>query len=826
MPSMTLEQGLNAAVNLQRAGRLDDAEKVYRQILVQHPDCPDALHLLGVLCAQSGRKPEAIDLIRKAVALHPNVAGYYVNLGHVLLAGGNAEEAARAYSDAVRLNPQDSESCINLGIALEMIGRLDDAARALEQARTISPDSAKAQHYSGWILERQHKREDAINAYRRAISLQPGYVLSHNSLGNALFESRHVDEAIQSYRTAISIQPDFADAWSNLGNALREKGEFTDAIAAAKKALTIRPDFPVAASVLGDALRESGQIDEAIEQFHAAIALRPNMPENYINLALALGHRRRFDEAVAAIDKALQLRPEWAVALSNRGKLLRDHGRLDEAMASARRALQISPDLAEAQINLAGCLMDSGDIDAAMDAVQRALRLGPNIAVAHNLAANVFKEAGAVDEAIAALDRAIELQKANASFHSNKVYLLEFDARCDASGLLAEQRRWNDRHAGPLNKFVRPHENDRDPDRRLRIGYVSPYFRDHAESFFVVPLLESHDRGQFEIYCYSDADHPDAVTERIRRCSNVWRQTTGLSHEELANQIRGDRIDVLVDLAMHMAFNRALMFAQKPAPVQVAWLAYPGGTGLDAMDYRVTDPWIDPVAADDSCYHEKSVRLPQTWVCFDPMADVPPAAERFAGPICFGSINNPCKLNEPLLELWARVLSAVPGSSLLLQALSKFQRKRIVQLLQARGIEPTRLQFAPRCLRDEYRKLYDRIDICLDPLPYNGITTTCDGLWMGVPVISLAGSTAAGRAGASILANIGLSELATDDADKFVNLAVSLAGDFPRRTELRRTLRGRMERSPMMDGAGFARNMESAYRQMWTEWCREKSDMR
>ena len=821
MPSMTLEQGLNAAVNFQRNGRLDDAEKLYRQILVQHPDCPDALHLLGVLCAQRGRKPEAIEFIRKAIGLHPNVAGFYVNLGNVLLAGGNAEEAARAYSEAVRLNPNDSESYINLGISLEMIHRVDDAARALEQARKINPSSAKVQHYCGWILQEQGKREEAIEAYRRAIAVQPGYVLSHNSLGNALFALRRFDEAIQSYRTALSLQPDFADAWSNLGNALREKREYAEAIACAKKALAIRPDFPAAISVLGNALCDSGRTDEAIEQYRAAIALRPDMVEIYINLAISLGIRRRFDEALAANDTALKLRPDWAVAWNNRAKLLRDYGRLEEAAAAARRALAISPDLSEAQINLAGCLMDAGDLDGALDAAQRALQLGPEIPAAHNLAANVFKEAGAVAEAVDALDRAIELQKDNPVFHSNKVYILEFDPRCDAHALLAEQRRWNDRHAAPMKKFIQPHENDRNPERRLRIGYVSPYLRDHAESFFVVPLLESHDRSRFEIYCYSDTDHPDAITERMKRSTDVWRQTTGASSEELAEQIRRDRIDVLVDLAMHMAFNRALTFARKPAPVQVAWLAYPGGTGMDAMDYRITDLWIDPIGTDESCYREQSIRLPQTWVCFDPLADVPPAAERASGPICFGSINNPCKLNEPLLELWARVMNAVPDSILLLQTLSKFQRKRIVQHLQTHGITATRLQFAPRCSRDEYRKLYRRIDICLDPLPYNGITTSCDALWMGVPVVSLAGSTAAGRAGRSILSNLGLSELATDDADKFVHLAASLAADLPRLAELRRTLRDRMRGSPMMDGVGFARNMEDAYRRMWTAWAKK-----
>jgi predicted O-linked N-acetylglucosamine transferase (SPINDLY family) len=262
-----------------------------------------------------------------------------------------------------------------------------------------------------------------------------------------------------------------------------------------------------------------------------------------------------------------------------------------------------------------------------------------------------------------------------------------------------------------------------------------------------------------------------------------------------------------------------LALARKPAPVQVAWLAYPGGTGLETMDYRITDPWIDPPGANDSCYREESIRLSSTWVCFDPLREMPAVAARESGPICFGSINNPCKINEIVLDLWAKVLNAVPDSVLLLQSLSLFQRKRIEEFLESRGIAPARLQFVPRCNRAEYLKLYERVDICLDPLPYNGITTTCDALWMGVPVISLVGRTAAGRAGASILANIGMSELAGSDAAEFVKVAVEMAGDMPRLENLRKTLRDRIRQSPMSDGKAFAREMETAYRTMWRRWC-------
>jgi protein O-GlcNAc transferase len=757
MPSMTLEQGLNAAVNLQRAGRLEDAEKVYRQILAQQPDCGDALHLLGVLCAQWGRHSESLDFIRKAISLHPNVAGFQVNLGNVLLASGNAEEAAAAY--------------------------------------------------------------------RRAISLQPGSVPAHNSLGNALFELGRFDDAIGCYRAALGVQPNLADAWSNLGNALLKKGEYAEAIASAKKALAIRPDFAEAISVLGNALRESGRTEEAIEQYHKAIANRPAMPEIYVNLALALGTRQRFDEALAVIDKALELRPNWALAWSNRAKTLRDQGNLEEAIASARRAIAISPDLAEAQINLAGSLMDSGDVDGALDAVRRSIELGPEIATAHNLAANVFKEAGDIGGAIAALDRAMELQKDDASFHSNKVYLLEYDPRCDAAGLLAEQRRWNDRHARPMKRLIRPHENDPAPDRRLRIGYASAYFRDHAQAFFLVPLFESHDHERFEVYCYSDTDHPDAITERMQGCADVWRETTGLSPEELADQIRRDHIDVLIDLVMHMALNRALTFAQKPAPVQVAWLAYPGGTGLDTMDYRLTDPYLDPPGVDDA-YRERSVRLPDTFWCYDPLRSEPavnalPCLEK--GFVTFGCLNNFCKVNKEVLQLWARVLRTVAQSRLMILCPEGRCRQLLLDLMQREGIHQDRVELIARCSRSQYLELYHRIDVGLDTFPYNGHTTSLDSYWMGVPVITLVGQRVVGRAGLSQLTNLGLTELIARTPEEYVRIAAGLAGHLPRLAGLRDTLRSRLRASPLMDGPRFARNMEATYRRMWIEWCAKTS---
>jgi protein O-GlcNAc transferase len=784
MQPSTLQQSLMTAMQHQQANRLEEAEKLYRQILAQHPNSADALHLLGVLSAQLGRHQEGVKLIRQAIANRPTVAGYHSNLGHALFASKHFEEAADAYREAAKLNPKDADIQKDLGISLKELGRFEEALSCARDALTLNPKSAKATYLMGTIFQSQGDLDAASDAYRRAGDLEP------NS----------------------------APAQNDLGNAFRSMGRHDDAIAHYRRTLTIQPNFPEAVSALADVLLEAGRMDEAIAEYQKAIVLRPQKAENYNDLAVALRGRRRFDEALAAIDKALALHPNSALFWCNRGGLLRDLRRLQDAVASIRRALQLDPNLFAAHLNLATTLLELGKIDQAMESARKSVELDPRSSEAHNILASLFKESGQIENAIDEFDRALEIDPGNAIVRSNKVYSLEFDLRCDAAKLFAEARLWNELHALPFEKSIRRHENNRSPDRPLRVGYVSPGFCNHAESFFVIPLLEKHDRNQYEIHCYSDGSRIDAITERIKAVVHVWHISLGSNNEDLADQIRRDRIDILVDLSMHMTQNRLLMFAQKPAPVQVAWLAYPGGTGLDAMDYRISDPWIDPPES-IARYAEKTIHLPETWVCYDPLCDIPAATPRAEGPIRFGSINNPCKLNDPLLRLWSRVMQAVSDSHLLLLAFDSEHRHRLTEFFRAQGIAESRVGFFSRSPRKDYLRLYDQIDICLDPLPYNGITTTCDALWMGVPVVTLTGQTAGGRGAASILANAELKDLIADNPEQFVRLASTLASDAPRLADLRKSLRDRFTRSPIMDAPRFAKAMEAAYRRMWHAWC-------
>jgi predicted O-linked N-acetylglucosamine transferase (SPINDLY family) len=317
---------------------------------------------------------------------------------------------------------------------------------------------------------------------------------------------------------------------------------------------------------------------------------------------------------------------------------------------------------------------------------------------------------------------------------------------------------------------------------------------------------------------------PDEITQRHRDVADVWHDVCADNDQRLTQRIREVPIDILVDLAMHLGDNRLLVFARKPAPVQVTWLAYPGGTGLEAIDYRLTDSCIDPPDGDDSIYAEKSIRLPGCWCCYDPLSEAPPRPAAQDGPITFGSLNNPCKINPRTLRLWAQTVQAVPDSRLLLLSVSETQRSQIRRTFNEIGVGFDRVDFVTTCSRQEYLRIYDRIDIALDPLPYNGITTTCDALWMGVPVVTLMGRSAAGRAAASILHAAELPELISHSPERFIQTAAGLACDIPRLMSLRSQLRDRLCRSPLMDGLKFARAVEAAYRQMWRNWCESGKD--
>ncbi|MGD0389573.1 MAG: tetratricopeptide repeat protein, partial [Tepidisphaeraceae bacterium] len=465
---------------------------------------------------------------------------------------------------------------------------------------------------------------------------------------------------------------------------------------------------------------------------------------------------------------------------------------------------------------------DIGRLDEAIGLYRQAIRLSPDYAAAHNNLGKALKDIGQLDEAIAVYRQAIRFKPDDATVHSNLVFTLQYHPGHDGGMIHDELRRWNRQHAEPLRKLIQPHTNDRNPDRRLRIGYVSQDFRDHVVGQNLLPLLRQHDHRQIEIFCYANVARVDALTEQFRRYADTWRNIVGLSDSQTVDLIRQDRIDILVDLALHTANKNLMVFARKPAPVQATFAGYPGSTGLDTIDYRLTDPYLDPPGLNDHFYSESSFRLPDSFWCYDPLVTelaVNPLPAQTDGHFTFGCLNNFCKVNEPVLRLWAQVLKTIPRSRFMMLCPEGSHRQALLDLLQREGISPDRIELVAGRPRLQYLEFYHRIDVGLDTFPYNGHTTSLDSFWMGVPVVTLVGQTVVGRAGLSQLTNLGLPELIAQTPEQYVQIAAALAGDLTRLAELRRTLRARMQASPLMDAPRFARNIEAAYRQMWRNWC-------
>jgi protein O-GlcNAc transferase len=666
---------------------------------------------------------------------------------------------------------------------------------------------------------------EAAETSLRILARLPNHLDSLRLMGLIASQSERDDLAVTYFGKACGLAPKSHELLCYLGEAQRRTGELAPAVAAFRKAILLRPGYTEAHNNLGIALRDGGQMEEALAAFRQAVALDAGHVAARNNLGAALMETGNLDEAVATFLKLLEIDPDDAETLVNLGVTLAKQEKLDAAIIAYRQAIALDPRLTVAYRNLGNSLEKIKRLDEAIATYQQALAIDPNLAEVHNNLGNALKECGRIEEAIAAYRCALAASPDYSDAHSNLLFCLHYSAVHDAAGVLTEHLRWNQLQAARWKSGIPQHTNDRSPERRLRIGYVSPDFRNHPVTWFLLPLLENHDKSQVEVFAYAQARVCDGWTERVMARADHWRSLVDLTDDRAARLIREDGIDILVDLALHSAGNRLLVFARKPAPIQATWLAYAGTSGLETMDYRLSDPFLDPDRADDSVYSETTLRLPQNYWCYQqPEADLatsqlPAVGDGF---VTFGCLNNFCKINDGVLNLWARLLEAVPDSRLHLHANEGAHRCRVLELMKTRGVDPQRVHFIPDVPISDYFGQYNHIDIALDPFPYGGGTTTCDALWMGVPVITLRGRTAVGRGGASILSNIGLSELVADSEEDYLRIAAELAGDLPYLTVLRSTMRDRMVRSPLMDGPAFARAMEAAYRQMWRTWCDAK----
>lgn len=701
-------------------------------------------------------------------------------------------------------------------------GDLVSAELLLRQATVERPNDPAVLAGLCIAVLHQGRAAAAEQFAKQAVALAPTNAHYWANFGACQFEQRHWPDAIFSFEKAIALDPQVAAIWSNLGAALLHENRLDEAEAAHERAIKLDVNQPNVLINYGLFLCQRGQSHRALTMFQQVLTANPQSAQAWTGAGLALRQRRKLDDAIAALRRAQQLAPQQLEVRFNLGLALLERDGANEAEIIAQELIKSHPHAAESWILQTAVAAKLGHLEVALSASQQAISLAPRNADALKNYGLLLRDAGQVDEALDIFRQALAFRPDSMPDWSNYLFTLHFSPTHDAAAIAREHQHWNDRHAAPLASQARPHPNDRSLERRLRLGYVSPCFRSHCQSLFTLPLFTAHDRSQFEIFCYSDVPSPDGWTDRVRSRADGWWNIVSHTDEEVAEQIRQDRIDVLIDLNMHMDLGRPLLFARRPAPVQVCWLAYPGTTGMAAIDYRLTDPYLDPPGENDHLYAEKSIRLPDTFWCYDthttePAVNMLPAFER--GHITFGNFNNLVKVTDKSLALWTPVLQQVANSRLLLLAPETSARNRVWDYFESRGISKSRIEFVTPRPQLEYLHLYHEIDITLDTLPYNGHTTSLDSYWMGVPVVTLVGHTIVGRAGLSQLTNLGLPELIAYTPEQFAATAAHLAADLPRLAALRTTLRKRIEKSPLMDTARFAKNLEAAYRQMWCRWC-------
>jgi predicted O-linked N-acetylglucosamine transferase (SPINDLY family) len=840
------------------ARRFEDARATCRSLTQAHADDAESWLLLAIAQAELGQLSDAANACEHAVRLRPAYTDARLTLGRLRSRAGDFAAAAAELKQVLNAQPGNVTALTGLANALIELRRFAEAEDICRRLVGRMPDDAPAHNLLGRALREQGQLAAAESAYRRALALRPSYAVAMHNLGDVLLEQGRVAESLAEFDKCLRLVPSSETTLLRHGDAASRAGGTEEMWRSYVQALQLAPSLlaelvrrgddrfsgrdwegalafftrlasiaPTDVSVglrVGQALCHLDRHDEAIGQFHRLIEVFPGCADAHNDLAVALIARGRLDEALVCLEKALALRPDYAEAHNNLTTLYMKREEWDNAAANCARALALRADYMEAVANMANIHSLRGRHDESLPWFERALALAPESASIHNSYGIVLQQLGDVDAAVAHFREVSRCDSRNPDGPQNITFMVNYLENLTPDEVFAQHRKWAERYESAAAR-ARRHPNDRDPDRRLRVGYVSPDLRGHSVACFFEPLLAAHDRVSVEIFCYSDAKKPDAVTARLRDQAAHWRETRAMTHEEFAALVTADRIDILVDLAGHTDDNRLVDFARRPAPVQVTYLGYCNTTGLHEMDYRLTDAWADPPGATERWHTETLVRLPRGFLCYRPEDDAPPVGPLPAlgnGYVTFGSFNNIMKLSPGTIRVWAAILAAVPDSKLVLKNRLMRQaraRDRIVGAFVDAGIDSARLVIGGFLEKRDHLDVYNQVDIALDPFPYNGTTTTCESLWMGVPVIALAGRVHAGRVGASILSAVGLDGWIAADKNAYVAIAVRAAADLDALGALRASLRDRMAVSPLCDAVRLAREIETAYRAMWRTWC-------
>ncbi len=822
---------LSIAIQHHRAGQWFLAEKLYHQVIANTPSNADAWHLLGALAHQTGRHAHAIECIERAISLNGNDAAYHCNLGAAHRALNNIQSAIQCYQTALVLSPHLPEAHLNLGVAYQAQGDMAKAVSFYRRALELNPTSASIYNNLGIALTQLGDFQAAIQCYQRALELQPHYAEAVQNLGNALGHIGHFEDAIRCYRSVLELSPDNADVQFNMGQLLQQQEKLKDAIHHYHQAVKLKPDNVMFLERLGTALRANGDLVEASSCYRRALALKPDLAEIHNNLAVVLMEQGRLDDAILSYSHALGLNPAFAEAHSNLGLVFYRQQRIDEAIQCYSRSLQLCPESAETLNNLGLAYDHLTKSDDAVDCYRRALAFSPDHVATLLNYANAQKDQGDLEAAIETLQRVRQIAPNDSRALTLLCSISQYCPEASLESLATIHAEYDRQFALPFRACWGPFANSILPDRRLKIGFVSADLFDHPIGYLMLPIVRHLDRTQCQVVCFANRHMNDKISNELRHACDAWHVVTSLTDDQLATLIRDEKIDILIDLSGHTANHRLLTFARKPAPIQASWMGYVGPTGLSAIEYFIAD---DGLVSNElvNRYHERVIRLssPCCYQLPTTAPDVGPLPALRNGFVTFGSFNNPAKITPEVVRIWAGILSRVPNSRLLMKFRwldSTSVSERFRGLFAAEGICESRIELQPSSSFSTMLDTYnDRVDIALDPFPYNGGTTTMLALYMGVPVVTFPGETVASRQSLALLRTIGFSDTIANDRDEYIALSVKLANDLKRLAHFREMLRQLCLGSPLFDGPKFARGLMEKLREVWREWVAKHSDER
>ena len=814
-------------------GRYDDALATIDAALLVDPRCVEAHLNKAATLREMKRYDDAIAAYGRVSALRPDRGTVWLERGAILAGLGRYEEAIASYDKALSVDAGLADAWLGGGNALYELNHDNQSLTAYEKALELNPGLAEAWLGRGNVFGRLRRLDELLAAFDKALELNPGLAEAWLGRGNILREVGGHEDTLAAYGQALELNPDLAKAWLGLGNALYVVDNHSEALAAYDKALELNPDLAKAWLGRGNIFSSLGAISDSLTAHDKALALQPGLAEAWLGRGNALTEMKHHDEALAAYDRALALNPDLASAWLGRGNVFGDFGRHEDSLGAYNRALALKPDFDKAWLGRGMVFSRSQLHEDAMAAFDRMLALKPDSAEAHLGRARSLFETNHISDALAEIDKALAIKPNFYPAISYRIFVLDFTTDVGIAEQQKVRSQWwqavgakifEQAKSERLAQMQSEHFNNRDPDRRLKIGYVSADFRTHSAAFCFKPVLLNHDKTRFEITYYSSSLQQDSHTEDFRAAADRWRNVTQLAGDEFSAQILADEIDILVDLSGHTAGNRLGIFARKLAPIQVTAWGNATGTGLPTIDYLFSDPVTCPPEV-RHLFAEKVVDLPCAITIEqptgEPLPSDPPVLSK--GHITFGAFNRSTKITDEVVALWARLLHAVPQSCLLLKHYGFNQsavRMTMLEKFTSHGVASDRIGFLGATSRAEHLTAFKNVDIALDPFPLNGGISTFESLQVGVPTVAMLGKTIPSRIAGAILTAVGLGGWVAEDADGYLAIATKFAAMPDHLKALRHELPVRLSTYPATNNVLYTKAVETAYRKMWQDYCR------